>query len=218
MHPRPPGGGVHDGGLLRIPRQVHGAGRIAGVEDVLPVFPAVGREEDPALRVRAEHVTQRRDEHAIRIGGVYQDRTDVSRQAEPGVGPGLAPVGGAIDAVARHDVPARVYLPGAGVEDLGIGGRDGPARRSPPNAPAASARAMCGRRRSSSTRHRPRCRSSRCSADRARRPRPWPSPRARGRRSASAGPGTRPGERGRRVQSWATPGDADAVLGPERRV
>ena len=43
----------------------------------------------------------------------------------PDVLPGLAAVGGLVDAVAGHDVAADVGLAGADVDDVGIGRRDG---------------------------------------------------------------------------------------------
>src|SRR2546426_2912783 len=94
------------------------------MKNLLPMLAAIAREKAAALRIGAEDVPEGSDQHAIGIGGIDQDRPDVPRFSEPHLGPRLASVRGPVDALARHDVVARIHLPRAGVQDRGVRGRE----------------------------------------------------------------------------------------------
>ena len=125
MHPHLPQGGVDDGWMRGIRRQVHGAGRVIHRERVLPVLSPVGGEIDAPLGVGTKHVPQGPDQHPIGIAGIDEDSPDMPRGGEPDLGPRLAAVRRAVHAFPCHDVVACVHLAGAGVKNRGIGWGDG---------------------------------------------------------------------------------------------
>jgi hypothetical protein len=115
---------VENVGIDRIERDVVRARALAPEEHVLPMASAIARAEDPPLLGRAPRVAQCRDIHEIRIPRMHDDASDVSRIAQPDIGPGLAAVARPVDAVSVRDVVADAGLARSGVDDVGIGRGD----------------------------------------------------------------------------------------------
>jgi hypothetical protein len=92
---------------------------------VIPRPPAVPGAEHAPLAVRPPRVAEGGDVDEVRIIRMHADAPDVAGVAEPHVGPAAAGVGGAVHAVAVRHVAANARLAGAGVDHVGIGGRDG---------------------------------------------------------------------------------------------
>ena len=120
--PRLPQPGEHDARVLRVERDVGGAGVRVRVEDLLPRLPAVARAIDAALGVGAEGLA----EHG-RVGDVGVCRVDDHRAdlavLLPHVLPRLPGVRGLVDAVSLPDVAADVGLARADVDDVRVGRR-----------------------------------------------------------------------------------------------
>ena len=95
---------------------------------MLPGIAAVLRSIDAAGGAGAEGVAQSGNVEEIGVGRVHADAGDVAGVAKTEVGPGLAAVDGAVDAVAVADVAADLGLAHAGVDHVGVGlgGGDGP--------------------------------------------------------------------------------------------
>ena len=70
-------------------------------------------------------MTLRGDEDDVGVGGIDGDCADLLGVAQAEVGPGLARVGGLVDAVAGGEVGAGEAFAAADVDDVGIGGSDG---------------------------------------------------------------------------------------------
>ncbi len=114
--------------LLRVrgvDRQVAGAGLLVDVEDLLPGLPAVRGLEDAALRVLPPLAPQGGDPGDVGIGRMEDDAGDVLGAVEPHVGPGLAGVERAVDAVADRGAVAQVPLAGAHPDDVRVPLEDG---------------------------------------------------------------------------------------------
>jgi hypothetical protein len=113
---------------------IHRPGAVGHVERLLPVPPAVGGLEDPALVVRLEDVAVGGDPDDVRVGGMDAHRADLSRVIEPDEPPGLAPIRRLVHAATGGDVAAHAIRAGAEVDRVGIrlGHRDG-AHRSDRN-------------------------------------------------------------------------------------
>ena len=95
------------------------------IEDFLPGVAPIGGTKDPALLVVAVRMSERRDINDVGIGGVHANARDrlCIRQAQ--VPPGLAAVGGLVDAVALGDAAAELGLAHANVNDVRVGFRYG---------------------------------------------------------------------------------------------
>jgi hypothetical protein len=111
--------------ITRVDQQVGPAGPRIDVQRLAPGLPPVHRLEDPALGVLAPVLSQGRDPGHVRIGRVEHDFVDVLRLLEPQVGPGLASVERAVEAVADRDAVARVALARADPYDIRVGLVDG---------------------------------------------------------------------------------------------
>ena len=125
---RPPGlpdGGVQDARVVGVHGQVHGPGVLAAEQDTLPVGSAVFRAEHAPLVVGAVGVPQGCHVHQVGIGGMHPHPGDVPGVGQADVGPGLAAVGGTVHPVPVGHVPADAGFPHAGIDDVGVGGRDG---------------------------------------------------------------------------------------------
>ena len=85
---------------------------------------AVGRAEDAALRVRAVRMAEHRDEDAVGIARIDGDLRDLLAVAQAEVRPGLAGVGGLVDAVADGEVGALQAFAAADVDDVRVRRRD----------------------------------------------------------------------------------------------
>src|SRR5207248_8017786 len=118
-------GGVH--------RQVDAPGVLVQRQDVPPGAPAVGGLEEAALLAGLPQVAQGGDVGGAGVLRVDDDAADVARGAQPGVGPGLPAVGGAVDPVAPGNAVAGVGLAGADPDHVGVGRGhgDGPDRGDP---------------------------------------------------------------------------------------
>ena len=112
-------------GIAGIDHQVGRAGARIDVEHPAPGLAAVDRLEHPALRVLPPDLAEGRHPGDVRVGGMQHDAVDVLRLLQPQVGPGLAAVERAVDAVADRDAVARVPLARAHPDDVRIGLVDG---------------------------------------------------------------------------------------------
>ena len=121
IDPRFPHGGVEHARVLRIHRQVDRADLRSGVEDPLPMLPAVARAVDTAFLIRTEAVSKRRDVDQLGVGRMDPDLGDVLSFRQPHVLPALAVVHRAVHAVAMGDVGTQAALAHPDVDDAGIG-------------------------------------------------------------------------------------------------
>ena len=111
-------------GIARVHRDIDHAGGLVDVEDFVPVLPAVGGLEEPALLVVAPAAAHGADVDDVGILGVNDDLTDLERLLESHVLPCVAAVGALVDAVAPGDTVARVGLARADPDDVRVRGRD----------------------------------------------------------------------------------------------
>ena len=118
-------GGVEDLGVAGVDRKIDGSGAVALKEDFLPGFAAVAGAEDTAFRVGSGPVAHGGDVGDVGVFGVDLDGADLLGVGKAHVLPGLAGVGGLVDPVAVGGVAAKVGLAHAGVDDVGVGVRDG---------------------------------------------------------------------------------------------
>ena len=88
------------------------------MEDQLPGLAAVGGAIDAALRVGGEGIAQGGDVDDVGIRGMDADGGDLADVAQADEGPGLAGVGGLVDAAADGDVAADFGGAGAGVDHV----------------------------------------------------------------------------------------------------
>src|SRR5579871_2529131 len=115
--PRRPEHGVDRFRGGRVEGQGDGAGVLVLVQHLLPGRAAVGRAEDAALGVGAVGVAEDGDEEAVGVARVHDHRRDLLAVAQPQVLPGLAAVGGLVNAVAGGQVRALQPLAAANIED-----------------------------------------------------------------------------------------------------
>src|SRR5205823_2900872 len=94
--------------LAVIGREDHldGAGVLILICSLLPGSAAIERAKEAALGVRAVRVPEDGDENAIGIARVNGDGTDLLAVAQAEMLPGLAGVGGFVDAIAGREVGA----------------------------------------------------------------------------------------------------------------
>ena len=119
--------GVEDIGIGRVHGDVGRAGVLVDVKHFPPVLAAVGGGEDAALLVRAIGMPQHGGEQAVRVARVHGQRGNLLAVAKAQVRPGLARVGGFVDAVADGEVRALQAFAAGHINDVGVGGshRDG---------------------------------------------------------------------------------------------
>ena len=96
-------------GLLRIHRDVRAAGVLVDEQRRSPGLAAVGRAEDAALRLRPVGVAERAREHDVRIRRIDDEARDAAGLLEAHQRPGLAGVGGLVDALPDRDVAADAW-------------------------------------------------------------------------------------------------------------
>ncbi len=106
----------------RIGGEVHGAGILVHEQHLLPALAAVRAAEDAALRAGSEEMPLDGREHHVGVPGIDPQPADVLALGEPARLPGLAAVGGAVDAVAGGDVPPGGDLAGRHVEHSWVAG------------------------------------------------------------------------------------------------
>ena len=116
---------VHHVGIGAIDGKVDGRCLVVAEQHASPRLAAVGALVDAPLIVRSAHVAKGGNPDDVRVGGMHADFRDVLFFAEPDVCPGLACVGGLVDAIARHDVAANARFAHPYVHDVGIGFRHG---------------------------------------------------------------------------------------------
>ena len=108
-----------------LERKVDRAGRVVVAEHALPRCAAVARAEHAAFGVRSVRMTERRDEHRVRIGGIDDDPADLLAVVEADARPRMAAVARAVHAGALRDVRAHVGFARADVNDVRRRRRDG---------------------------------------------------------------------------------------------
>src|SRR5262249_17673758 len=116
-----PAGDEQDVGVGRVHGDVDDAGPLVDVEDLPPALAAVGGLVEAALLAGAVEPAQRPDVDDVRVGRVDDDTADLEALFQAHVLPGLAAVGGLVDAVAVAHRVARVVLAGADPDDAGVG-------------------------------------------------------------------------------------------------
>ena len=119
-------GGKHEGfGIARMHDEIHDASLLVEMPNTQPFFSAVRGLEQAAFFVGAIETAEGADVDDVGILGVDDDFADLEGELQAHVFPGLAAVGGLVDAVAEGDAVARVGLAGADPDDMAIAGRDG---------------------------------------------------------------------------------------------
>src|SRR5262249_50302473 len=111
--------------VLRVHRQARAARReVASLQDQAPVAAAVGRLVDAALGAVAPELAGNAGVDRVARRGVHEDPDDVLGVLQAHVLPGLAAVGGLVDAVADRDRVAHPGLPRPDPHGLRAGGVD----------------------------------------------------------------------------------------------
>ena len=123
--PRRPQRGEHRFGIGRVDRDVHRAGVLVLVQDLLPRLAAVRRAKQAPLFVRAIRVSEHRGEHAARIARVDEERGNLLTVPQAPMAPGGAAVGGPVDPVPDGQIGPLQPLAGPDVQRLWIGRRHG---------------------------------------------------------------------------------------------
>src|SRR5919106_5256493 len=108
-----PQAGVERARVVRVDDEVGRAGLGVAVEDALPALAAVRGAEHAPLGIAPERMPHGSHVHSPAVARVDADARDRLRVLQPEVGPGLAAVGGPVDAVALDDVLAPLHLAGA---------------------------------------------------------------------------------------------------------
>src|ERR1039457_3144881 len=111
---------IDDVWIVRIKRDIDRAGALVLVQDSGPNTPTVEAAKYAAFFVRPERMSKRRDQHNVRVLGVYDHRANVSRIPQPQVLPGAARVDGLVNTVSVRDVAAGAGFAGADVHDIVI--------------------------------------------------------------------------------------------------
>ena len=115
-----PNGREKHAGIVRVHRQVGGAGVLALGQHMLPAPAPVPGAKDTPLLAGSEGVTQGRDVHDIRVARMDPDPGDVPRILKPQVRPGLAGVGRPVHPVAVADVQPDAGLTHPGVNHVRV--------------------------------------------------------------------------------------------------
>ena len=102
--------GEHDTRIVRVHRQICGAGRLIPEKHALPRFAAVGRAEDSTFRAVAEDIAQCGDIYHVWIRGMNPNARDVLGGLQAHVRPASSPVRGAVDPVSGGYVASRAGL------------------------------------------------------------------------------------------------------------
>src|SRR5262249_1484328 len=112
-------------GVGRVHLQVDDARVVVDGEHLGPVLAAVGRLVDAALLAGPVQPPERPDVDDVGVLRVNGEFADLESLLQPHVLPGLAAVGGLVDAVAVGDGVARVVLAGADPDDVPVRRRHG---------------------------------------------------------------------------------------------
>ena len=119
-----PHGGVDDIGIRRIDLDVGAAGVFVLRNNFLPVLAAIGRTVKAALFAGTVRVAEDGGENPVWIARIDGERGDLLAVAKAEMGPGLARVGGFVDAVADGEIGAMQSFAAGDINDVGIGGSD----------------------------------------------------------------------------------------------
>ena len=120
-------GGVEHVRVAGVLHQVHDARVLVDLQHQFPVGAAVDGLVHAALAARSPQRAHGRHVDDLRVGGVDHDAADVHGALQPHVLPALAPVEGAVDAVAVADRALAVVLAGADPDHVRGRGGDGQA-------------------------------------------------------------------------------------------
>ena len=115
---------IQDVGIGWIDGDVGSAGILVLVEDFLPVLAAVGGDKDAALFVGTVGMAQHGGEEMVGIARIDGQRGNLLAVAQAEVRPGLAGVGGFVDAVADGEIGTLQAFAAGDVNDVRIRGRD----------------------------------------------------------------------------------------------
>jgi len=115
-----PGGREDDLWMVDGHGQIRGADVRAEIERFRPTRATIARLEDAPLGIRAVGMPQSGDIHDVGTLGIDDNLADLPRVAETEVRPGLAAIGGLVDAIARGKIGTDVGLACAHVDHLGI--------------------------------------------------------------------------------------------------
>ena len=129
VFPRPfarlPKAGVKDVGVRRVHFDVRAAGVFVHIKNLLPILAAVRRAINAALGVRAVGMPEHGGKHVVRVAGINGERRNLLAVAEAQMRPGLAAIGGFINAVAHREVRPLQAFAGRDVNSIRVGRRDG---------------------------------------------------------------------------------------------
>ena len=117
--------GVDGIGMGGIDLDFAGAGVFVLAEDLFECPAAIGGAIEAALGIRSVRVAEHGDEELVGIARIDGDLRDLLAVAQAEMRPRLAGVGGFVDAVAGGEIGTLQSFAAAGVDDVGIGGRDG---------------------------------------------------------------------------------------------
>src|SRR4030042_367474 len=106
--------------MIGVHGNLEAAGVLVGEERVFPGLPAIFGAEDAPLLLGAVAVPERSHEHDIGIAGVDGHPANPARLLEAHMLPGLAGIGGFIDAVADRDIAADEGLTRPRPDDVGV--------------------------------------------------------------------------------------------------
>ena len=120
-----PNGGEEHARIMRVHRQIDGAGAIVAEQDPLPGGAAVPGPENAPLVIGSEGMSQRGHVHHIGICRIDADPRDRLGIGQPQVLPTLAAIDGFVYAVALHDAAAQLGFAHSEVHDVGIRLRHG---------------------------------------------------------------------------------------------
>ena len=109
---------------MRVEDQIDCAGVVVTVEDFLPGGAAVLGAEHAAFGIAPVGMAEGGDVDEIGIGGADADARNGLRLGEADILPGAAGVGGLVDAVALHDVAAKLGFAHSDVDGVGVGRGD----------------------------------------------------------------------------------------------
>ena len=115
-----PQGRIDDFRVGGVVGDVNGAGVLVLVEHLGPTLSAIRRAEHAALRIGAKGVTDGGDHDDVGIGWINNYRADLAAILQADMGPGLAPVSGLVDAVAKGDVAAQSALACADIDNVRV--------------------------------------------------------------------------------------------------
>ncbi len=110
-------------GIGWVHRDIHKSGLVADEFAELPGSTTVGRLVESALLVRAPRMTERGNIHRIRIGGIYNDASNLLRLAQADERPAASAVGALVHTAAGRYRVTRIFLAGAGIYHVGVRGR-----------------------------------------------------------------------------------------------